>query len=98
MTGYEEGKILNMAPAAELEDVIDGAGNMSVWVAQYESPRFQFMATGLTSYSAHCALVQGLRDHAKQYELKPNWFVPSEITITRMTLGQTLRDREVIRV
>lgn len=98
MTGYEEGKILNMAPAAELEDVIDGAGNMSVWVAQYESPRFQFMATGLTSYSAHCALVQGLRDHAKQYQLEEGWFYGDEITVTRMTLGQTLRDREVIRV
>lgn len=98
MMSCEEAKILDRAPAAEGQSATETAKNGVVWVAQYESPRFQFMATGLTSYSAHCALVQGLLDHAKQYELDADWFYGDEITVTRMTIGQTLRDREVIRV
>jgi len=93
-----QAKIGSPYPAAELEEVHDGAGNTSVWVAQYESPRFSFMATGVTAQTAHCAMVQGLKDHATQYQIDSDWFAGDEITLTRMALGQTLRDREVIRV
>jgi hypothetical protein len=43
-------------------------------------------------------MVQGLKDHATQYQIDSDWFAGDEITLTRMAIGQTLRDREVIRV
>ena len=98
MVSRKEHKIFDRPPAAEHENATETAENGVVWVAQYESSRFQFMATGLTSYMAHCALIQGLRDHARQYELSDEWFYLDDITVTCMIIGQTLRDREVIRV
>ena len=93
-----EGKIFDRPPAAEHQNATETAKNGGVWVAQYESPRFQFMAIGFTAKSARDSLRMGLLDHATQYKLTGDWFWGDEITLTRMELGQTLRDREVIRV
>lgn len=84
--------------AAEHQNATETAQNQSVWVAQYESPRFQFMAVGLNAKFALDSLVNGLQDHATQYDLWGDWFDGDDITLTRMELGQTLRDREVIHV
>jgi len=84
--------------AAEHQNATETVQNQAVWVAQYESPRFQFMAVGLDAKFALDSLVNGLQDHATQYELWGDWFDGDDITLTRLELGQTLRDREVIRV
>lgn len=98
MVSRKEHKIFDGPPAAEHQNATATAKNGVVWVAQYESPRFQFMAVGLNAKFALDSLVNGLQDHATQYKLWGDWFDGDDITLTRMELGQTLRDREVIRV
>ena len=83
-------------PAAELEEVHDGAGNMYLWIARYESTRFMFTALGQSNYCAFTALTDGLRAHAVQYSIDPHWFYPEDIHVQRVKVGSTLRDGEVL--
>jgi len=83
-------------PAAELEELHDGAGNMYMWVASYESTRFMFTALGVTRYSALSWLIDGLRAHAVQYSIDADWFYPDDIHVQRLKVGATLRDGEVL--
>ena len=70
----------------------------TVWFAFYESRNFSFMATGPTSYTAHSALVQGLKDHGIQCECEPNWWYSDDIHVMQSTVGECLRDLEPIKL
>ena len=83
-------------PAAELEEVHDGAGNMYMWVARYESSRFMFTALGVTRCSALSWLTDGLRAHAVQYSIASDWFYADDIHVQRLKVGASLRDGEVL--
>ncbi len=83
-------------PAAELEELHDGAGNMYMWVARYESTRFMFTALGETQASALGALISGLQAHAVQYSIDRDWYYVDDIYVQRVKVGATLRDGEVL--
>jgi len=98
MMGYEEGKILNMAPAAESKIRLDDRGYAVVWVAEYESSNHSFMSLGETQADAVSALCYGLCNHGKQNGEEVFWWCSDDIRAYRLPLSQCVRDREVIRV
>lgn len=77
-----------------------------IFLAEYDSRSFSFQAIGATEKSARAALVKGLRDHARQYDLPLNWYRDGmtaaefayEINVSQMWYGVTLRDGSPIRV
>jgi hypothetical protein len=71
--------------------------DQALWLAFYESRNFSFFATGPTSYTAHSALVQGLKDHGTQYQCEPNWWYADDIYVMKSSVGECLRDRAPIK-
>lgn len=81
----------------DLQDIITGDGEHVIWLAFYESSNFSFFATGPTSYTAHSALVDGLKRHGEGFGCEPNWWYEEDIYLTPSHIGQCLRDREPIK-
>lgn len=98
MVSREEGKILNMAPAAEGGNRLDDRGFAVVWVAEYDSEHHAFMSLGETQSDAVSALCDGLCAHGKQNGVDAFWWCIDDIQAYRLPLSQCVRDREVIHV
>lgn len=45
-----------------------------VWVAEYESRNFSFLAVGHTKAEAYDAMIRTLTLHGEQYGCEPEWF------------------------
>ena len=65
----------------------------TVYLATAESRNFSFQAVGLTAKSAMEALRNGLRIHAKQYDLDPDWHIENaDFGVEALTVGEVYRD------
>ncbi len=60
--------------------------------ASLETRRFYFEAYGKNQASAWVALENGLRLHAKEYNLPADWFVIEDIRMDSITCGRCYRD------
>ena len=69
-----------------------------VWIAKYETPRFQFHAYGSTRDEAYLALREVLEAHRKQYDLSIDWAHDWETEgyTFPVELGQGFRDSELL--
>jgi hypothetical protein len=74
-----------------------------IYLAEYDSRNFAFRAIAATPEEATAALVNGLQDHAMQYDLTMDWYyvetygsaeewAAEEATVQRMTIGRCTRD------
>jgi hypothetical protein len=65
----------------------------TIYLATAESRNFSFQAVGLTAKSAMEALRNGLRIHAEQYDLDPDWHIENaDFGVEALTLGEVYRD------
>jgi hypothetical protein len=65
----------------------------TIYLASAESRNFSFQAVGLTAKSAMEALRNGLRIHAEQYDLDPDWHIENaDFGVEALTLGEVYRD------
>ena len=65
----------------------------TVYLATAESRNFSFQAVGSTKQSANLSLLRGLKLHAEQYDLDPEWWKEwADISIEPLTLGEVYRD------
>jgi hypothetical protein len=65
----------------------------TVYLATAESRNFSFKAVGSSEQLAMLALTKGLRIHADQYGLEPEWFEEwADIQVSALTLGEVYRD------
>lgn len=68
---------------------------MKIYYASAESRNFSFQAIGATYNEAIGTLHKGLKAHAKQYNLEPNWFEEwADIRVQELESGITYKDRE----
>lgn len=68
-----------------------------VFLAFYESRAFSFFATGPTSYTAYCALLDGLNEHGRQCGDTSRWWYEDDIHVMESSIGECLRDRAPLR-
>lgn len=79
-----------------------------MWIAEYDSRNFSFIAVGESETHAKVALVEGLKQHAKQYGIEENWFTylyesveewldDGEVNVVELQMGQCARDGSVIK-
>lgn len=73
---------------------------MQFFRASLSTTNFSFEALDESKGLAIEALHRGLREHAQQYHLKPDWYRPflGEIQTNEFLPGSCYRDRELIRV
>jgi hypothetical protein len=65
----------------------------TIYLATAESRNFSFQAVGNSEQSAMLALTHGLRIHADQYDLDPEWFEEwADIQVVPLMLGMVYRD------
>ncbi len=65
----------------------------TVYLATAESRNFSFKAVGSTAKSAMEALRNGLRIHAEQYDLDPDWHIENaDFGVEALVLGEVYRD------
>lgn len=65
----------------------------TIYLATAESRNFSFQAVGSSEQSAMLALNDGLRIHADQYDLDPEWFEEwADIQVVPLMLGMVYRD------
>ena len=69
----------------------------TVFLAFYESRNFSFFATGPTSYTAYCALLEGLKVHGEQCGDTSHWWYEDDIYVMESSIGECLRDRAPLR-
>ena len=71
---------------------------MKIYYASAESRNFSFQAIGSTYNEAIGTLHNGLKAHAKQYNLEPTWFEEwADIRIEELESGITYKDREAMK-
>lgn len=74
----------------------------TLFIARFETRNFVFEGVGLSAPQATDVLKQGLRAHARQYGLRPDWFEEpgwddSDLfNVREFTVGTAYRDREEI--
>ena len=68
----------------------------TIYFAEYESRKFVFRAVGKTRSAAYQALLDGLHQHTKQFELREDWFYPDSINVQPLTFGAAYRDYDEI--
>jgi hypothetical protein len=70
----------------------------TMFKANYQSRNFSFEAYGETEKVAIASLKLGLKNHAKQYDIPPNWWKEygEEIYTNEIALGSSYRDNEKI--
>lgn len=64
----------------------------SIFLAMMETTNFSFQAAGTNEREARGGIARAAMAHAKQYELRPDWFKNCEVQITEMKLGAGYRD------
>jgi hypothetical protein len=65
----------------------------TIYLATAESRNFSFKAVGSTAKLAMEALRKGLRLHAEQYDLDPEWHIENaDFGVEALTLGEVYRD------
>lgn len=70
---------------------------MTIFKATLETRNFSFEAYGTDEVNAQTALEVGLRNHARQYKLKLDWYVGFDIDVSERELGKCYRDREEMK-
>ena len=69
----------------------------AVWVAEYASASFDFVAVGETEEDARAAMARGARAHARTYGAPVRaWFDPDGVNVTCVPMGACARDGRVI--
>ncbi len=64
-----------------------------IWVSSLDTRSFFFEAFGNSEEEARDCLVEGLKAHARQYKLAPDWFgSPDEFNTRAVSLGVAYRD------
>jgi hypothetical protein len=75
---------------------------MKIWSASYDSRHFSFDAFGATKDDAIRALVDGLDQHGRQYNLEPRWWEDRRVSaedqfeLREIELGVAYRDRDFV--
>lgn len=70
----------------------------TIYLATAESRNFSFQAVGSTKQSANLSLLRGLKLHAEQYDLDPDWWQENaDISIEPLTLGEVYRDHSQMK-
>ena len=73
---------------------------MKIYRAYYDSRNFSFEAYAETKAKAHAILLTGLKQHGKEYNCEPDWFMFGDadgIEIAEYETGKAYRDRDLIR-
>jgi hypothetical protein len=74
---------------------------MKIYKAYYDSRNFSFEAFAETKAKAHALLLAGLKEHGKQYNCEPDWFMFGDvdgIEVSEYVLNKAYRDRETISI
>jgi hypothetical protein len=74
---------------------------MKIYKAYYDSRNFSFEAFAETKAKAHAILLAGLKEHGKQYNCEPDWFMYGDsdcIEVVEYVLGKAYRDRDFIQI
>jgi len=68
-----------------------------MWIAEYDSSHFSFVAVGEQRVRAIYALKRGLRKHGEEYGCDPHWWDNDGINTYQIQMGECLRDGSVIK-
>ena len=74
---------------------------MKIYRAYYDSRHFHFEAYAETKKKAHAILLAGLKEHGKQYNCEPDWFMYGDsdcIDVVEYVLGKAYRDCDFIHI
>jgi hypothetical protein len=75
----------------------------TIWRAAYDSRHFSFEAYAFTKEAAINELITGLRLHARQYDLEPDWWEDQRVAaedqfdVREYELGVAYRDHQPLR-
>lgn len=72
----------------------------TIYFAHYDSRSFSFDAFGTTEVEARNALIDGLKEHAKQYAARieePHWWFDEDIWVDARVIGECYRDNSLIK-
>lgn len=74
---------------------------MKIYKAYYDSRNFSFEAFAETEAKAHALLLAGLKEHGRQYQCEPDWFMYGDsdcIEVVEYQMGKAYRDCSVIKI
>jgi hypothetical protein len=74
--------------------------NTTIYFAHYDSRNFSFEAFGTTEVEARNALLDGLKEHAKQYADRiedAHWWFDDDVGVEERTIGVCYRDGSEVK-
>ena len=72
--------------------------NKKIYFAHYDSRNFCFEAFGKSAAEAKKALLDGLKEHAIQYDTsEKHWWYDDDVCVEERTIGVCYRDKSEVR-